>query len=489
MTEFLLILPEIFLALTLALVVAGEITYHGEDLRLITITAILGLGAAFVQTLITYQYGATQLFEHTLSIDGLSLFFKLIFILLAGLSIFIAMNTKEVPRSRQAEYVALVLASALGMCLAASSADLLLAFLSLQFTNVLAYFLAGYGKRSILSAEAAVKYMIFSAVAGALLLYGLAILFAHTQSLNIYEIHRALVAHPLPREVMLVVFMLTFLSFSFQFGAFPMYLWAPDVLEGSPTPAAAFLSISSRAVGFAVALRFFVVVFAQPALTGGQWQVLGALDWTQVVAWVAGLTMITGSLLAFRQNSAKRMVGCLVVAESGYLLMGLLVLDEVGIAALLYNLVIQLFALMGTFYVLSFFFDEVGSDRLEDLRGMLRRAVPEAICLVLFLLCLVGLPPTPGFIGKFTLIGVAIRHQWPLLAMTAVATMALSSVAVARLAYHLVGDFRKTEVTPAAPQVHRRMFLGGLISVMLVVGVFAEFLLDWTGKSLGFILW
>jgi NADH-quinone oxidoreductase subunit N len=492
--EFILILPEVILALTLAFVIAAEITYHGEQLRLVAATVLIGLAAAFVQTLITYQYGATQVFDHALSIDGLSLFFKLMFITLAGLSVITASQTREIPRVRQTEYFALILASTLGMSLAAASADILLAFLSLQFLNILAYFLAGYGKRSVLSAEAAVKYMAFSSVAAALLLYGLAILFSATHAFNIYEIHKALVAAPLSHDSMLAIFMLIFLAFSFQLGAFPMYLWTPDVLEGAPTPASAFLSFGPRAAGFAVALRFLIVVFAQAGNTDGQWQVLGSVDWTRIVALISGLTMLVGSLLAVRQKGAKRMVGCLVVAESGFLLMGLLVLDQVGVAALLFNLVIELFALSGTFYVLAFFFDELKSDRLEDLRGMLGRAVPECVCLVLFLFCLIGLPPMPGFLGKFTLIGAVVRHQWPVLALAAIASMTLSTAAVARLAYHLIGDFRRTlqvgttgsHIAASRP---RQAFLIGLIVPMIMVGVFAEFVLNWAGKSLGFILW
>jgi NADH-quinone oxidoreductase subunit N len=494
MREFVLILPEVILVLTLAFVIAAEITYHGEQVRLVAATALVGLAAAFVQTVITYQYGATQIFDGALSIDGLSLFFKLLFITLAGLAVFTSMQTREIPRERQTEYLSLVLASTLGMSLAASSADILLAFLALQFMNILAYFLAGYGKRSALSAEAAVKYMAFCSVAAALLLYGLAILFSSTHAFNIYEIHKALVATPLARDSMLAVFMLLFLSLSFQFGAFPMYLWTPDVLEGAPTPSSGFLSFGTRAAGFAVALRFLIVMFAQPGTLQGQWQVLGAVDWTRIVALVAGLTMLVGSLLALRQKAAKRMVGCLVVAETGFLLMGLLVLDQVGVAALLYNLVIELFALVGSFYVLAFFFDELRSDQLSDMRGMLGRAVPECICLVLFLLCLIGLPPMPGFIGKFTLIGAVVRHQWPVLAIVAILSMTLSTVAVSRLAYHLIGDFRQfveigAEGSHIAPSRQRQAFLLGVMVPMIMVGVFAEFVLNWAGKSLGFILW
>jgi NADH-quinone oxidoreductase subunit N len=489
MKEFFLIMPEVFLALTLAFVVAGEITYYGEQVRLIMATSLLGLAGAFIQTVISYQYGAAQIFGGVLSIDGFSLFFKLLFISLAAFSISSVSQTREIAFERRTEYFALILSATLAMCLVASSADLLLAFLSLLFLNIISYFLAAYGRQSILSIEAAVKYLTFGTVAAALLLYALAILFASTHSLNIYEMHKALVTTPLSPKVMLVVFGLSFIALSFQIGAFPMYLLVPDVLEGAPTPVSAFLSVGTRAAGFAFATRFLVVVFAQPTLNKGQWQVLGQLDWTEIVSVIAGMTMMMGSLLAFRQQGAKRLIGNLVVAETGFLLMGLLVLDEVGIAALLYNLVIELFALMGSFFVLSFLYNELKSDRLDDLRGMLKKAVPECICLVMFLLCLVGSPPMPGFIGKFTLIGVVIRHQRLALATLGVISMVISTIAVARLAFHLIGDFRQAIEAPVSPSLTRKIFLAALILPMMLVGIFADFVFKWAGHSLGFIFW
>lgn len=489
MKEFILLLPEFFLAVTVAGLVFSEVGYHGERVRLISTTALLGLGGAFVQTILTYQYGATQIFDKVLAIDGFSLFFKLFFTFLASLSILTSMGSREIRPDKMAEYCALIVASALAMCLAASASDLLLAFLALQFLNVLGYFLSAFGKTSVLSTEAAVKHLAFGVVSGILFLYGVAILFSATHAINIYDMHKALVSSPLSRETGLVVFTLTFLSLCFQFAAFPMHLWAPDVLEGAPTPVSAFLAIGSRAVGFAVAVRFFYVVFAQPALVQGQWQVLGGLNWPDVVALVSGITMIVGALLAFRQTGAKRMVAYLIIAQTGFLLLGLLVLDEIGMAALLYNLVVELFAILGVFYVLSFLFDELRSDRLESLKGMLARAVPECIALILFLACLIGLPPLPGFIGKFTLVGAAIRHKWHFLAVLAMISTAIATVAVSRLSFSLIGDFRKASTTPVPHDTTRRLFLVMLFVPMLLVGLFADVVLNWAGQSLHFILW
>lgn len=490
MKDFILVLPEVVLGLTLGFIVLGEITYHGEKLRLTAATALLGLGGAFLQILMVYQYGAAQAFGHTLSIDGLALFFKMLFVGSAALTIVGAMHTREIPTDRRTEFFALIVASTLGMCLAASASDMLLAFLSLQFLNVVNYFLAGFGKNSFRSAEASVKHLIFGVAAGGLLLYSLALLFGATKSLNIYEMHRALMVTPLPQKALIVSFLLALLSFCFQVGAFPMHLWTPDVLEGAPTPVSAFISLGSRAAGFAVAIRFFFVVYAQPALAPGQWTVLGRVDWTHGVAVIAGLSMIFGALLALRQSSAKRLVGCLVVTGAGQLMLGMLVLDEVGIAALLYNLVIELFALIGIYYILAFFYEELNSDQFKDLRGMMGRAVFECICLVVFLASLVGLPPLPGFIGKFTLIGAVLRHGLPVLAAVAIASIVISTVAVSRLFFHLIGDFgRDGQATLVASSTKRKAFLAVLIFPLLLTGVLAEPLLSLAGQSLGFILW
>ena len=144
MKEFFLIMPEVVLALTLAFVVIGEITYTGEKVRLVPATALLGLAGAFVQVLISYQYESSQAFSGALSIDSFSLFFKLLFIGLSLLSILTVLQTKEISAPRRSEYCALVVASALAMCLVASATDLVIGFLSLLFLNVVSYFLAAY---------------------------------------------------------------------------------------------------------------------------------------------------------------------------------------------------------------------------------------------------------------------------------------------------------------------------------------------------------
>jgi NADH-quinone oxidoreductase subunit N len=490
MSDLLLLLPEIYLAITLVFIIASEVAYHGEPMRLTTGMAVLGLSGAFIQTLLTFRAAPAQALGHALSVDGLSLFFKLFFTLLGALAILAARETREMSKGNWTEFCALVVGSCLAMCIASSATDVLLAFLALQFLNVLGFLLAGFSKSSLRSTEAAIKHLTFGAVSAFLFLFAVAILFASTGTISIHEMHQLLVQNPLPREAALVVFMLLLLSLGFQMAAFPMSLASPDVIEGAPTPVSGFLSLAPRVAGFAVAIRFILVIFAQPALNPGQWQVLGVLDWPKIAGLIAGLTMVSGALLALRQTSAKRLVAYLAVAESGFLLMGLLVLDQVGVAALLFNCLVQLFALIGSFTVLSHIHDEIKSDRLADLKGLSLQAVPESIALILFLSCLVGLPPLPGFVGKFTLVGAAIRHHWNALAALAILSSALATVGLARLAYSLVGDLRQLRVGALGAAVQpRRVFLAALFVPMVLVGIFAEPLLVWAAQSLRFILW
>ncbi len=491
--ELLLISPEVVLLVTLIFVVIGEVTYFGEQIRLISMTAIVGLVAALVQAVMSYQHGAAYVFFNTMSMDGFSLFFKILFILLSVFIVIFAGHSKEVDSDKKSEFYVLVIGTTLVSCLAAAASNLFLIFLIFQFINISNYFIAGYGKNSIFSTEAAVKYMMFSFLSAAFFLNASAVFFVSTHSLNIYEIHKVFLENPLPDHAALIAFVFLFMSAAFQMAVFPMHLWVPDVLQGAPTPASCFLSFGPRIAGFVVFTRLLLVLFTQPVQGGALWSVLGTMNWPVLIAFISGATMLTGGLLALKQKSAKRMVGCLLLMNSGALLMGLLVLDNVGLSSAMYSLVVDLFALVGVFYILSFFNDELKSDSYEGLRSALSRFVPECICLVLFLFSLVGIPPMPGFIAKFGLIGAAVKHQWYFLALIAVASMTLALAAVARFIYFLIGDFKinvnSFDASGGVTSVERRLFLVFLLFPVLLVGIFAEYLLSWAGMSLGFIFW
>jgi len=493
MNDLALSMPEIFLALTLGFVVLGELTYHGEKSRLIAGTAMMGLGAAFIQTLLSYRAGATQIFSGAVLVDGLSLLIKLLAIVLSALAVICAIYSNEIVDRKKSEYIALILAATLALSVISGASDLLLLFVSMQFLSVSTYFLAGYHKGSTRSTEAGVKYLVFSSVAAALFLYGVALLFSISGKLNLYEIHQYLIAHPLSTQLSLVVFSLLLFSLLFQMAGFPFYPWAPDVIEGAPTPAAGFIGVSTRLAGFVVSIRVFLGIFSELAATPGHWKSLGTADLSSLVSFVAGATMLVGSLLALRQRSAKRLIACLLIAQTGQLMMGLIVQDEVAIAALLYQWMIDLFAIIGVFAVLGFYYDQLQSDQLDSLHGMLKRAIPESVCFVFFLCCLVGIPPAPSFISKFGLIESAFSYHRSVLALVSILSIAFSFAAAGRLAFSLMGRDESWLMGWDDPTITRgkffRVFLGALTVPILAIGIFSQTVLEWAGRSIAAILW
>jgi NADH-quinone oxidoreductase subunit N len=369
------------------------------------------------------------------------------------------------------------------MDLAAASNNLLLSAVCLVGTNVLLHLLSGFGVRSAFSAEAAVKHLVFTSVAAALFFYGCALVFGATGTLNLTEMHASLLERPLPPSVAVTVFTVFFLAICSQLAAFPMHFWAADVLEGAPTPVSAFVSVGSPALGIAIGTRLLVSLFVR-SVGDGAWEPMGVEKWPEVLGWVAGGSMAVGTLLALRQSGAKRLVGSLVVAQTGFLLIGLLELDRVGLAALLYGLLVELFAVLGCFYLIGFFQDRLGSDRLQDWKGMLRRSLLEVLALVFFLGSLVGAPPFPSFIAKFALVGAALEQQRFLLATVAIGSWGLSWVAVTRIVFVLVGDFRGSGYSASVWKVSRRVDLLLFFLPLVLLGLFADRAMLWARGAL-----
>lgn len=493
MAELIALLPEISIALTLAAVVFAEVTYQGERNRLVASTALMGLAAAFLQLLLTYGLGPRAILSGAFAVDGFALFFKGIFILLAALTILAAEFSTEIQGARRPEHHSLVLGCALAMCLVASSVDLVLAFLALQLTNTLIFFLAGYEKKAKASIGASLQYMVMSAVSGMLFLYGGALLFSISHSLEFAKIHEV-VAQTGPSDLTVsVALVLMLLALSFQMGTFPMHLWAADVYQGTPTPVLSFIAVGGRAAGFALAARIFLGIFGQKGVLPGTWAALGPVSWPLLLAVASGATALFGGFLILVQTSVKRVMGGLVIFSSGFILVGPLVMDQVGMSAVLFEFVAELFAMVGAAYLLGFFIEEMGSDRLDALEGGILKHPLEAIFWVIFLMSWVGLPPLPGFMGKFALLGSVYRHGWDALALVLVVSWVLATAGTARLCFKLIqhGSLQgSSEVYEGGVVPVRRKVLLALLGVPLfLLVVFSERVLQLTGASLGSILW
>lgn len=488
MNDLILLLPELYIALTAIGLLVGEVGYHGERNRIIHLTAFLGLGGALLQVLMNYNFGVRLYFGGTLVNDAFALYVKLILVVAAMVSIYASKKSHEVSIENRGEFCALVLGVTGFSMLAASSSNLLLILILLQAAGVLGYLLVAQKKRCSKAIEASVKKMAVSGLSLLFTGFGVLFLFSAAGSLDIYEIHKVVAQGGLPIKTITVAFTLILVGIGAQMCLFPAHLWGPDVYQGSAAPTAGFLSLVYRVTGFAVLVRSLVIMFAKNTETKGLWASSSELNWTWMVAVLAALTLLTGGLLAYRQRGVKRLLSALVVTQTGFLMLGLIALDEVGFSSLLYNLTGELFAVLGAYAALSYFFDRLDSDEFETMSGALARAVPEGVAFLFFLASIVGLPPFPGFIGKFTLVSAAIRHDWNILAFIAVFSSLLCIISVSRFMFSFMSDFRKHEDTLSVNLGHRILILSLLVPLLLLT-VFSEWVLRFAGQSVQMIFW
>src|SRR5712691_6600 len=358
---------------------------------------------------------ATQpIFLDTYAVDQFAVYFKL-FAVVATAFVLLATQSHFRGRPHEGAVPALLLIVCLGMMGLAASQDLALIALFIQLVTVGSYILVGIAKENRSATEAAFKMFLFSATVGAVMIYGMVLLFGLTGTLRLPELATRLPAMPV--VTIMAAFFLVLAGYGFESTLVPFHTWAPDVYQGAPTPIAGFLSVGPKAAGLAVLLRTLIVAFPHN---------LG--HWAEILAVLAAFTMTVGNLFALRQTSLKRLLAYSSIAQVGYILVGIAAAERSFLAipgALLY-LVIYLFMNLGAFLAADAIERQLKSDDIAKLAGLGRRLPLTAAVLAICLLSLAGFPPFGGFIGKTYLFGAALDAGWTWLAVVMLVNVAMS---------------------------------------------------------------
>jgi NADH-quinone oxidoreductase subunit N len=360
------------------------------------------------------------------AIDGFAFFFKVLFLLAAGLTVAMSHRYLTVEDARPGEYCFLVLVATVGMMVLAGGIDLITLFVGLETVAVPFYVLTGYIRPSRRSNEAAIKYVVLGMFSLAILLYGMSLLYGLAGTTHLRTMAVALVAGDggllLPLAIMLLV-----AGLGFKVAAVPFHMWAPDVYEGAPTPITAFLSVGSKAAAFAMLLRIFV-----EGLPAFRVENVASL-WGQSLGWaaffyvLAVMTMTIGNIAALTQGNIKRMLAYSSVAHAGYVLVGVVAGTPRGITAALAYLMIYVLMQTGAFaVVVALRRAGAPGDELEDLQGLSSSNPAAAAAMLLFMLSLGGIPPAAGFMAKLWIFGAAIDAGYVWLAVIGVANTVLS---------------------------------------------------------------
>lgn len=432
-------IPELVLSATVLALLMSSLCHREEAFGrrgdLPSYIAIAGLFIALFFVLTGFDAGTPPIFWGMLILDRPAVFFKVIFIVTTLIIIVFSQKSKELLSvvSRQssetivtdnrrpmtddsAEYYALLTGSVLGMNLLASANNLLTIYLSLEFVSLMSYLLVGYVKDSPRSSEAALKYVLYGAIASGIFLYGASLYYGQTGTLdigvanfNLRELAQAKACYSLSGLLMLA-------GFLYKIAAVPMHAWCPDAYEGAPIPITAFLSVAPKAAGFAVLMRVMGVLGVQ-------------FNWLIVIAVISAVTMTFGNLAAIPQDNLKRLLAYSSIAHAGYLLMGVACGTAKGNEAVYFYFIAYLIMNLGAFLVVEIVANKFGGETLDIYKGLGRRGpygVILSVSMTMFLLSLTGMPPFVGFIGKFYIFSAVVDAKLYWLAIVGIINSVIS---------------------------------------------------------------
>ena len=481
--DFVAISPLVAGILTAAAILIVDLIRPGRAAVAVA-TALIGLA---ITAALTVVVGATptSAFDGAYKVDALTTFLDVLFVSIIAMTILFGPDYL-VPRGLPvAEFASILVFAMTGAMLISASADLLLLFLGLELMVLPGYLLAGFHKTDSYSTEGAIKYFLLGSFSSAIFLFGLAFVWGLTGTTRIDAIASDLAAivagtAPLsPGLAMGLAFLTT--GVAFKIAAVPFHYWTPDAYQGSPTPITGYLSVGPKVGAFALILRLFV-------------EALGPLAdwWLPVVIVLATLTMTLGNLVALTQDNVKRMLAYSSIAHTGYMLVGLAAWAgdpqgrTDGIEALLFYGVAYTFMNLGAFAVVAALQKRSGvTSSLATFAGLGRREPLLAVLMTLFLLSLIGIPPTAGFFAKANIIIAAVEAGGPL---TILAVITVLNAAVAAFYYLrvVVYMFMRDSTTDAPALRHGALLWGGLAAataLTILLGVFPTGLLDAAGQA------
>ena len=450
----------------------------------LSIAALLASGAASVWLWLAWP-GARSAFNGMIVLDELRLSFTLIFIIVSVLTVLIAAVWIDIEQLPAGEFHALLLFATCGMMLMASAGDLVIVFLGLEILSIATYVLAGFRRTDVRSNESSLKYFILGSFASAFLLYGIALIYGATMTeslpgtTNIAAIAGRLNQSLYPPLLLAGAGMLL-VGFGFKIATAPFHVWTPDVYEGAPTPVTAFMAAGPKAAGFASFMRVFVFGFpiaTAAASTAGY----AHKSWLGALAIMAVLTMTVGNVVAIVQNNVKRMLAYSSIAHAGYALVGFVAAGAAtdpeqrsgALTSVAFYLLSYTVMNMGAFAIVTLIARR--NDRhteVEDYNGLGSLSPVLAFSLSLFMLSLLGMPLTAGFMGKLMVFSSALRQGYSWLVVIGVLNSAVSAYYYLRLI--IVMFFRERTAPWDAPRVPVSVALALVITIVgvLYLGVF-----------------
>ena len=480
-----LLYPELSLTAGMLLLVLGALllppAWRNRGLAVFSLIIIAASAAILLYQGLPLE--SKHLLGYTLQLDRMAVAFRLLVLFSGFLAVLISLSdTRKIP----GEFYVLVMGLLLGAMLMSMASHLLLIYLSLETASICAYLLTAFsGGRK--GAEAGLKYLLFGAVASAVMLYGMSLLYGFTGTLDItaYTFKSGLMSLNIPVLPVLLAAFLVLSGFLFKISVVPFHLWTPDAYQGAPLPAAALFSTAPKLAGLALLLRFLGHFMESGIIFAGL-----RFDWQLILGFLAILTMLVGNLAAVWQQDARRLLAYSSIAHSGLLLAAVLVFRELGYKALLFYGFVYVLMNFAAFLLVMILKAETGSYRIADYKGLGGRLSYISVLVVVVMISLTGLPPTAGFTAKllvFTALWEGYSSGGPkmllYLLLMGVATTVVALFYYLKIPYYLYMKKQQELVVQGKGSSVLERVLAGVLALLLLVYFFrADWVIDWINR-------
>lgn len=474
LTDFIRFRPEIVLTVAATLLMVLDPLLKRRYSNVAGNISILALAGAILASIAAYNDPGPA-FGGLLMVDGFATFFRLLVMLVGILTVLASYRFLKVQEAETGEFHSLLLFSIAGQSIMASGNELIVIFIGLEISSIATYVMAGYLRDDKRANEAALKYFLLGSFATAFFLYGIALVYGATGSVNLTAIRAAQVGAGAPNPLFIgIAASLMFVGLAFKVSAAPFQVWAPDVYQGAPTPVSAFLSAGPKAAAFAIFLRIFMTAL-EPI----------ASDWEPLVWMSALLSMMIGNFAALLQTNIKRLLAYSSIAHAGYVMVALTARSDIGVAAAMFYLAAYAFMNFGAFAVVTHLSGKGERYlRVDDFSGLAQKQPFTAAMFSIFLLSLIGVPLTGGFFGKFYIFKAALESHLVWLTVLGLLTSAVAAYYYLRI---LVVMYMKepseaaSKVEPLSPAMSAALLLPA--AATLILGIFPGWVLDFASRS------
>jgi len=411
LVNFLVMRHELLLIAAALLVLMAEIFCNPDQRRHISLFAVILFGIITVTGFLPSPSGT--LFGGMYITSGTILLMKNI-LNIGALLVFIQSVTwlkKEENSEKISEYFILLISTLVGMNFMISSGHFLMFYIGLELATIPIAALSAFDRYNNKSAEAGIKLILSSALSSGILLYGLSIIYGTTGTFYFNEV-AALFSN---NNLQILGFIFFFTGMAFKISIVPFHLWTADVYEGSPVNITSYLSVISK--GAAVFILIIILFTVFPVIIA---------TWQKTIYVTSILTMTIGNLFAIRQQNIKRFLAFSSISQAGYILLGFIGGNQLGMASVIYYILVYIFSNLGAFGVVIAISNAAGKENIDDYNGLYHTNPKLSLIMTLALFSLAGIPPVAGFFGKFFLFTAAAEKGYYLLVLIAVLNTIIS---------------------------------------------------------------